>query len=71
MVNADWILTEEERDKLWEEYEEKDLLHGASWQEALIKAEAKKIVVWLLANDFIKHTGSVEWQTLRKEVLEK
>lgn len=32
------------------------------------EAGRKEMVKWLLRNDFIKRTGSMEWQALLKEV---
>lgn len=70
------MLTPEERDELWEEYEKKGYNQKTSFEEVLIKAQAKKIMdkVETELRKFTCATGkeiadSLWWQALLKEVL--
>ena len=79
MANTEWMLTPEERDKLFEEHIERDPEEKTSWEEALIQAQARKMVgqldryYQLQCNECnsVISIGFRDYQVLRKEVLEK
>ena len=60
-----WLLTKKEKDKLWKEYEKSDPYQETSWEDVLIRAQAKKILGGL-----VKVDSAEDLATLDKRLIE-
>ena len=60
-----WLLTKKEKDKLWKEYEKSDPYQIRSWEDVLMKAQAKKILGGL-----VKVDSAEDLATLDKRLIE-
>ena len=60
-----WLLRKKEKDKLWKEYEKSDPYQETSWEDVLIRAQAKKILGGL-----VKVDSAGDLATLDKRLIE-
>ena len=54
------LLTKKEKDRLWKEYEKSDPYQETSWEDVLIRAQAKKILGGLVKVDSAEDLKTLE-----------